>query len=296
MIKTACCAIAGAALLAACAGQDGQDPGGGGETIARSTSSLEPGTQQPGIAESIYVTVQAEFDRCSPIAFSGLAWIREVNEHRRPMLVALDESGLTRTAVEQTAGAPEGALVLRGVLGGDDADGTRLRTFTALEAWRGMPDVEAGAESAYVRVEMHEGNIVAAFLNGDRRHEVRSVSVDHAALPFVDRDWLASRVMSHYGLLAGVFDRDVVEVTQVFVHLPDVPGPCPELRIRCEPGTVPTYERDANRCLIPAGCVQRGRCPMYIPSCQAGYDLQRWPSRPSACDAFACDPSFVDVH
>lgn len=288
-------AIVAAALLAACAGQDGQDPTGGTESTSAAASSLDESVSRPGEAHRVYVIVQSEFDQCRPIASCGLAWVREVNRDGRPWLVMLDETSLGRTAVEQLAGAPDGSLVLRGVLGGDDRDRARIRPFAVLDAWRGMPDVEAPPESAFVRVEMPDGQLVARFLDSERWHPIASVSMSHAGLPFVSRDWLESRVLSHYALVAGTFDGKTLEANQVFVHLPDTVGPCPGLGIRCEPGTVATYERDANRCVIPTGCVPMGPCPMLIPACSAGYTRASWASQPNGCQAFACDPSFIDL-
>jgi hypothetical protein len=86
----------------------------------------------------------------------------------------------------------------------------------------------------------------------------------------------------------GTFDGETLDATQVFVHLPDVVGPCPTMIIRCEEGAVATYERDANRCMVPTGCVKRGFCPMYMPTCGSGCALKSWSShRPEAgsrCD------------
>ncbi len=289
-------AIAGAALLAACAGQDGQDPTGGPGSTSATASSLDESISRPGEAHAVYVTVQAEFDQCRPIASCGLAWVRAIGSDERPWLVMLDETGLARAAVEQMNGAQDGALVLRGVLGGDDRDRVRIRSFAVLDAWRGMPGVDALPESAYVRVEMHDGRLVARFLDSERWHPIRSVSVADAALPFVSRDWLESRVLSRYALVAGTFDGQTLAANQVFVHLPDTWGPCPGLGIRCEPGTVATYERDVNRCVLPTGCVPRGPCPLLIPACAAGYTRASWSSQPNGCQAFACDPSFIDLH
>jgi hypothetical protein len=290
-------AIASAAMLAACAGQDGQDPTTGApESTSTTSSSLDESAATPGKTESVFVTVEAEFDRCEPLASCGLAWVREVGTPARRWLVLLDESGLGSGAVEQMNGAQGGGLVLRGVIGGQDGDDARIRTFAVLDAWRGMPDVEARPESAYVRVEMRDGQLVARLLDGERQHPIRSVSVAGAATPWVSTDWLESRVLSRNALVAGSFDGDTLAASQVFVHLPDSWGPCMALAIRCEPGTVPTYERDANRCLNPTGCAAPRMCPLFVPACDAGYTLVSWPSQPKACLAYACDPSFIDVH
>ncbi|HEX8789523.1 MAG TPA: hypothetical protein VF765_01130 [Polyangiaceae bacterium] len=295
MKAKACWAIACAATVAACAGQDGRDPPSESEPTS-TTSALDEALAKPGKVQPIYVLVNSAEDVCTPTAACGLARIRPVNERRRPELVRLDESGLSRQAIEQMAGAQDGTLVLRGVLARDDGERARLPTFTVLEAWRGMPGVEPSRQSAYVRVEMSAGHLFAQFLDEERRQPIREVSLASGVAPVGNGDWLASRVLGHYGLVAGTFDRETLEATQVFVHLPDVPGPCPMLIVRCEEGTVATYERDANHCLEPTGCVSRGICPMYIPACASGYTLASWASKPGGCAAFACDPAFVDMH
>jgi hypothetical protein len=289
-----CWAIACAAAVAACAGQDGQDPAGTSELASSTTTALDENPRQPGGVQPIYVVVQSDFDACGSLPACGIASIRELNRRARPQLALLDESGLTRSAIDQMAGAQDGTLVLRGVLHRDDRDEARVGTFVVFDAWRGMPGVEPSPSSAYVRVEMNDGHSFAQFLDEERRHPIGSVSVAAAAPPLVSQAWLESRVLGHHALVAGTFDGETLDATQVFVHLPDVVGPCPLLIIRCEEGTVATYERDANRCLEPTGCVPRGVCPMYVPMCGSGCTLTSWSSQPSGCPAFACDPSFVD--
>lgn len=289
-----CWAIACAGAVVACAGQDGQDPAGASELASSSTTALDESPRQPRTEQPIYVVVQSEFDACGSLPACGIASIRELNRRARPELALLDESGLTRSAVDQMGGAQDGTLVLRGVLHRDDRDEVRVGTFEVLDAWRGLPGVEPSPSSAYVRVEMNGGHLFAQFLNEERRHPIGSVSVAAAAPVGVSQAWLESRAMGHYALVAGTFGGETLDATQVFVHLPDLVGPCPMFIIRCEEGTVATYERDANRCLLPTGCAKRGACPMYLPACGPGYTLTSWSTQPSGCPAFACDPSFVD--
>jgi hypothetical protein len=99
-------------------------------------------------------------------------------------------------------------------------------------------------------------------------------------------------VLEHSGLVAGGFNGSTLDAEQIFVRLPDYPGPCPFFLIRCTTGT-PTFDRDDNLCLLPTGCAVPGTCATVVPGCDPGYQLVSWAAQPDACAAYACDPAFV---
>lgn len=298
MKTTAIQAMVGAALLAACAGQDGQDPAGTSESVSSTTSSVDEAPSSTGEASSVYVMLEAARDRCDQRSSCMLAWAREPNTDRPPRLVWLDERALDRDTLDQMAGASDDQLVLRGTFGEERTGpehADRARTFTAVEAWRAMPDIAAQPGAAYVLVDTVGPVHVAAWVDTSRRQAIGWLSVTAASAALVDGGWLSSRVFSHQAIVAGTFDGMTLEASQVYVHLPDAPGPCPDLTMVCPGNLITTYERDDNRCLVPTACVRPGICPMYLPACETGYDRAAWPTTPNGCSAFACDPAFVDA-
>jgi hypothetical protein len=118
--------------------------------------------------------------------------------------------------------------------------------------------------------------------------------VEAAALPRVDTTWLASRVTRHGAIVAGRAHAGVLEASQVYVKLPERVGPCVAMPIHpCAEGLVTTYERTADRCLLPNGCVAPRPCPLFVPACPAGYTLVSWKGGDEACNRYACDPTFA---
>jgi hypothetical protein len=61
---------------------------------------------------------------------------------------------------------------------------------------------------------------------------------------------------------------------------------------QCTGGTIASFERNDDRCVIQIGCVPTAICPLFRPACSAGYTLASWVGD-SGCAQYACDPTFV---
>ncbi|HEY3817604.1 MAG TPA: hypothetical protein VGL81_10550 [Polyangiaceae bacterium] len=294
----ACAAV----LVAGCGGQnDGEATGTAAapykdtdtsvHTPAGSSAGTEDGSPSPPAPPSseIYVAL----GRCSVevgLACTGGYWVREVNT-QATWLVKLDLSRLEGAAIEQANGAGA-ALIFRGQLGASTRTG--LATFSTTDAWRGLPDVSPPASDTIVAVASTDGALAMMPVNGTSDSGIESLSVAGFAPHLVDPAWLRTRVLDHGALVAGALQGATLQADQVYVHLPDAPGPCRPSRSYCDGlDEIVTVTRDADRCLVPTGCIHPLPCPLHQPVCAPGYVLSAWPSLPGACAAFACDAAFL---
>lgn len=245
---------------------------------------------------SSYVTLRADLRRCvSPLC--GGYWIRPVNSSVPETYVSgLDLSGIAAAARDAVTAAPTTELVLRGRLGPREP---RFHTapLVVTEAYRGMPGMEPARGARFYRMGAcaNEACVArpAVELNVGVGPVVRAATVSQAAQPLLDQAWLSDRLWAHGAIAAGALGQKGLDASQVYLRLPDPLGPCPVVRLASCGAQVWTYTRDAERCVLPDRCVTPMMCPMYLPSCGAGYQLESWPAAPGACPRFACDPSFV---
>jgi hypothetical protein len=290
----------------ACAASDGpSDPGTIGENADEASVTL-----------SSFVTLRADLRRClAPVC--GGYFVSDVNRQRDEQYVSgLDftESGLPTDAIGDVRSAPPNELVLRGHLGLPEPR-FHTRPFVVLEAFRGMPNVTPREGDAFYQVDARRPpiacfvapcpNEIASLLNTTSEEAFDRISVDRAALPWVDKRWLASRVATHDAVAVGAFAQGeyfpggfekVLEVSQVFVRLPERVGPCPTTpQFLCTEGTIVLQKRTEDRCFVQLGCVVSTLCAQSqpMPECASGYTLASWAEPPSGCPTFACDPSFI---
>jgi hypothetical protein len=197
--------------------------------------------------------------------------------------------------------APDGELVVRGHLDAMPTE-TRAPVFVVSEAYRGMPGMAVGRGDSFFTVNGFDctsdgcSRLVATWLNLTEPMEAGTLNLTQAAKPFVDAAWLRERVLAHGALVAATLSGNELVASQVFVRLPDALGPCPTVAAAsCTGSTVPTFAREAGRCLLPTGCSEPGECLMRLPVCEPGYTLHSWMAGSPACPAYACDPSFVST-
>jgi len=299
----AACALLFAGATA-CSTSDGpSDPGNLGDRAD------ELSTARPS-----FVTLRVDARRCRAPLCGGY-FVRDVNGQGTEVYVSgLDftESHLATDTIADIRSAPASELVMRGRLGLPQVP-FQTRQLVVLDAFRGMPGVTLREDDTFYQVHPRKPpiqclvapcpNEMAVRLNTMTEDAFDRVSVDRAALTWVDKGWLASRVAAHQAVVAGALVQgehfpggfeEVLDASQVFVRLPDNAGTCPAgPQLLCSEGTIAAEERTVDRCLVQTACVKPGICPLYAPACAPGYTLSSWPALPSGCLAFACDPSFV---
>jgi hypothetical protein len=283
----------------------------GGETAeltAEGEDSLSATSQS-------FVTLRHDARKClSPVC--GGYFVADVNRAtlNEVYVSGLDFSlsGLAQADVDDVLAAEPGELLLRGKLGPVESV-HRTRAFRVTEAYRGMPGVARGAGELFYRAADRVpaincfaapcNNELATKLNFTATTAFTSLSVDSAALAYVDTAWLSDRVLKHGALVSAKFvngkaypagPEKVLDSSQVYLRMPDVKASCPTFgMMRCPEGSTVAFTRSADRCMKPAGCVPVGKCTQVPPSCAAGYQLASWAVAPRACAQFACDVSFA---
>jgi hypothetical protein len=273
---------------------------------------LETDGAELSASSRTYVTFTRDFRRCiAPLC--GGYWVTDVNRASpTPRYVnALDftKSGLDQATIDKIWEG-DTQIVLRGKLGAAESR-YNTRPFIVSDAWRGMPGVTAVAGDKYFKVESLTiycikapcPSMEATRVNAGGSAMVDALDVTDASLDRVDQTWLKNRIAEHGALvtakvvngafISGTYEK-VLSANQVFVHLPEAPGPCPLVKMpACANGLVRTYERNEDRCVLPSfTCVTPGVCAQYFPSCAEGYELQQWSGGSHACPVFACDPTF----
>ncbi len=259
-----------------------------------------------------YVTLTRDMRRClSPVC--GGYFVTDVNRvSPAPRYVSgltFAGSGLDEETINKALEAVGGELVLRGKLGAEEKM-FHTRPFLVSGAWRGLPGMKVAAGDAFDSVEPLDVQCFAApcptgratRLNAGGTTTFHEIDLDSAALVRVDRAWLLSRINLHDAIVAAHFVTRpggpggvarVLTASQVFVKLPEAPGPCPLVKMPpCAAGTVRSFNRNVDRCELPSACVIPGVCAQYQPNCEAGYTLQSWSGGSHACQVFACDPAF----
>ncbi len=258
------------------------------------------------------VAVRIDTRRCAAPRCGGY-FVRELNrdaDERYASSLDLSSAGLDDASIESALAAPD-ALVLRGRFGTvERVSGTG--SFVASEVWRGMPGIDSSSDDGFFTIAPRDPPIecivapcpeeIATLVNSRWRLAFDGVDVAPAAAARVDANWLAARVLDHGAVVAASWERGphdaggyewLLRTSQVYVRLPDRVGPCPAAPVtKCDAGTIPTFERNADRCLIQVACVVPTVCPMFMPVCAAGYSLAAWAGT-NGCNQFACDPTFL---
>ena len=260
-----------------------------------------------------FVTVQRDARRCAAPACGGY-FVTQVNHSLAAIYVAaldFSQSNLDDGTIAKVTGAPDAELLLYGKLGRTSRT-THTRNFIVLDAYRGMPGRTVGSSDHFYSVASNGKQCLAAPCNALTATKLNStaqpkdfttLSVASAAAAFVDQTWLSHRVLDRNAIVAASFTsgtryptgtESVLDSSQVFLHLPESVGPCPMLMpMNCTNGQVNVVERNADRCLVPAGCANPGICSMMLPACPDGYTLTTWRDVSNACPHAACDPSWL---
>jgi hypothetical protein len=237
---------------------------------------------------------------------SGCGWLlRPLNEHGDDVPVGgidLGVAALDEADRASVLNAPNEAVVLEGTLEGD--------AFVVRRAYRALPIEATPAQEVYIQVVQQPATRCpsgvcepshAVELNVALDVPLPALDLSSAEVPGLDHAWLSSRVFERGAVLSGTFTgvpggRGIARfvASEVFVPLPDRIAPCPTPAARrCREGTIEAYTRDADRCLLDAGCLTPSRCTARPPDCAPGYVARTWRSPPGACPEYACDPAFL---
>lgn len=259
-----------------------------------------------------FVTLRRDFRRCAAPLCGGY-FIHEVNLDTPEAYVSqlvFEGSGLDEETIQSIRQTPVEELVLQGYLGVSEPT-FNTRPFIVRAAYRGLPGRTPASSDAFYSVHKRVPRIecfttpcpneIAVKLNTEARDNIDAVSVAAAALAFVDRAWLTSRVERRSALVAGALreasssrrERQVLLASQVFLRLPERVAPCPTAPTPSCGDKAVALRRTQERCLVFDRCVDRGICPDVIPACAEGYTRVSWPAAPAACAAFACEPTFA---
>lgn len=262
-----------------------------------------------------YVTLTRDQRKCvAPLC--GGYWIKDVNRKTAAQYVSdldFSSSGLDEIEIDKVRSAPAEELLIRGKLGPkESAHGTR--TFIVSEAYRGLPGVKPVEGDTFYKAQDRKPaiscftapcpNEVATKLNTTAKTYFSGYSVERAAKPFVDQEWLIERIEHHGALVAAsivdgqVFPggpEQVLDASQVYLPIADSRGPCPVFKLAaCPKGQVWTYTRSVDLCVLPDKCVADGACTeAEPPQCEDGYQLTSWRADAAQCTEFSCDPTFV---
>ncbi|MGA9525137.1 MAG: DUF6748 domain-containing protein [Myxococcaceae bacterium] len=273
---------------------------------------LDEGSEGLSAYQRSFVTARRDFRKCM-FPMCGGWYVADVNRKtsREEYVKALDfgPSGLSEEDVWKAEGAGQGELLLRGKLGQKGRDG--FRTFIVSEAYRGMPGVQPVAGEEFYQANALGITCItapcfsetASKLNSSSKTRFSSYSVARASRTLVDQEWLINRIAHHDAIVAGTLTKGqnfpggrdlVLDASQVYLRLPEQAGPCPVMKLAaCPEGKAWSFERNADRCALPVGCIEAGACAAYVPQCDDGYTLKSWTGGMFACSAYACDPTFT---
>jgi uncharacterized protein DUF6748 len=258
-------------------------------------------------------TVRRDERKCAAPACGGY-FASPVKENATAVYVPdldLSRAGLDAQDEQALRAAPAEELLFKARLSAPDKRG--LRTLLVKDAWRGMPGIVPAAKDVIFSVAPRSpvrtcvaapcNNQVGTQVASGKTSELSRVSVQGAAHAFVDQQWLQNRVATRKALAAAhvasgakltAGTEVVLEASQVWLHLPESAGPCAaQKEAACGAGQVQAYQRTADRCVEPVGCVTQGICPMMTAACPEGYARTQWVSAPNGCAVAACDPAWL---
>jgi len=281
--------------------------------VADSDSS-EQGQEDDAISASAraYVTLRRDVRKCASPKCGGW-FVKDVNKknptERYVSSLDFGNANLDDASIAEVQDAPDGEVVVRAKLGPLDASGTR--SLLVWEAYRGMPGFVPASGDAFYAVSARDpqiqcftapcDNLSAKKLNSTSTTNFTrtEIELDHR----IQTSWLEKRVNEDDAIVVGSIKKGdhfaggyehVLEANQVLLKLPEMEGPCPQFKLAaCPDGQTRTYTRSPDRCILPDACVDTHACPLLVPNCGDGYTLVSYPTSPSGCPSFTCDPTWI---
>jgi hypothetical protein len=287
------------------------DPGQGSEE-----ESVGQEDQTMLAARSLFYSVTRDRRTFCPAPYCGGYFLQALNRASPDIYVTrleLPRTVFDAETTEYVLGAPEGMLLVRASLTTDTLT-VPLPYALVWEAYRGLPGFGTEEADSYYQVEQREPPIACfvAPCNNDFGHllnrleleDFTRVTLDRVSWPHMDAEWLTDRILHHDAIVTAGFRRGeklpggyetLMGVTQVFLRLPDRPGPCDAPALpRCPWPFVAGYTRDAERCLHFDACVDRDLCALDpAEACPLGFERTAWNTTGKYCTEFVCEPSFV---
>ncbi len=266
-------------------------------------------------APSRFYLARRDHRTCPPPLCGGY-YLKEVNHPSGERYVSrldLPRYLSDQDTLNDIGGARDGELILEGSPEIDTKTGA-IPYLRVWQAFRGMPGVGAATPDSYFQVKDRDppiaclvapcNNELAYRLNSHLVEDFTAFDVTHAAGTYVDTTWLDDRVRHHDAVVSARYVKGdkypggyevVLDVSQVFVKLPVATARCDAPpRILCPFGHRGAYVRDADRCLVFDGCMDRNACAVSLaPTCDNGYEVTSWPTRGETCVSYACDPTFT---
>lgn len=257
-------------------------------------------------APAKFFTIEHDNRKCAYPACGGY-FITPLKTHARAYVQKLDlaRSGLAVDERDLVLNAPEEEIVVQGKL-------NKAQTILKVTAaYRGLPGIVPGGRDAFYTVRDESKTMACVRAPCDNKIATNAVygtsqryashKLDRTMKPLVDSSWLTERIVTGLALVtAKVMSKKaadgtteaVLDVSQTFVKLPERAS-CPAYKLMaCATGEVRAFERDANRCLVPAPCVAQSACNQKPVSCAEGYTMQSWTRAEDGCLAHACDPTW----
>jgi hypothetical protein len=264
---------------------------------------------------SLFYSVRRDGRTCPSPACGGY-FLKELNRGTPERYVSRFELPLTLwddETASRVLDAPDGELVVRGSLASDEVT-TTTPHLVVWQAFRGLPGAIAATPDRFYQVTAREppiscfvapcNNELASLVNGGSVTDFTTVSVARALQPRMDAAWLLGRVERHGAVVLASWANgqkypggyeEVLMVSQVFIRLPDRPGPCDDPSPTVCPDPYLTgYVRDAERCFDVDGCILPEQCAIPIfRACPEGFTRTTWTTNEGSCVAAVCEPSFV---
>eukprot|EP01133_Synstelium_polycarpum_P017690 gene17690-21095_t len=145
------------------------------------------------------------------------------------------------------------------------------------------------------------GRLSATHLASGRKQVVQ-VTHSFTTTPGIDRVWLDYALLRNDSAKKSIVtatlanNTNTMSIVSVFIQLPDPPLKCPLYKLTaCPSDKIQAYRRDANRCLVPIGCVFTKKCtnPPIPPKCLAQHHLSTYIDL-NGCPYSYCDANIVD--
>ncbi|KAK5579450.1 hypothetical protein RB653_009133 [Dictyostelium firmibasis] len=249
-----------------------------------------------------YYSIRTDLRKCASPMCGGY-FVREIGSNKTEVYVkSLNQTVKGGATVSETQYkfAPSFSVVVKGEINKDDIVVSKIfrllpksnKPFNFDNEMNHFFTVAPNGEKNSTTFEIKK-------LNSNKSEKVKSIENSYSHdVSLIPMDWLSYKVHSSQSVFTvsgeKMTSNKTVVIDYMFISLPD-PMFCPkELMVAsCTNGTIPTYTATPSRCLLFAGCVHKGVCPLVVPACSEGYTRNSYDSKPNGCPHYSCIPSFL---